>query len=56
MSIHHNIIYGIHDNSKQRIFVYDTRPCDKDKIKCEICSNILIAKKGNVKSTCIFDN
>jgi competence CoiA-like predicted nuclease len=49
MSIHHNIIYGIHDDTKNRIFVSDSRPCDKDKIKCEICSNILIAKKGNIK-------
>ena len=50
MSIHHNIIYGIHDDNKQRIFVSDTRPCDKDKIKCEICSNILIPKKGNINT------
>jgi competence CoiA-like predicted nuclease len=50
MSIHHNIIYGIHDDTKQRIFVSDTRPCDKDKIKCEICSNILIPKKGNINT------
>ena len=49
MSIHHNIIYGIHDDTKNRIFVSDSRPSDKDKIKCEICSNILIPKKGNIK-------
>jgi competence CoiA-like predicted nuclease len=49
MSIHHNIIYGIHNDTQNRIFVSDTRPCDKDKIKCEICSNILIPKKGNIK-------
>jgi len=30
---------------KNRIFVFDSRPCDKDKIKCEVCSNVLIAKK-----------
>jgi len=49
MSIHHNIIYGIHDDTKNRIFVSDSRPCDKDKIKCEVCSNVLVAKKGNIK-------
>ena len=50
MSIHHNIIFGIHDDTQNRIFVSDTRPCDKDKIKCEICSNILIPKKGNINT------
>jgi competence CoiA-like predicted nuclease len=49
MSIHHNITYGIHIDNKNRIFVSDTRPCDKDKIKCEVCDSVLVPKKGNIK-------
>jgi competence CoiA-like predicted nuclease len=49
MSLHHNIIYGLHTDTNKRIFIDATRPSDKNKIKCEICESILVPKKGEKK-------
>ena len=49
MSLHHNIIYGIHSDTNKRIFISDTKPVDKNKINCEICKSILVPKKGDIK-------